>query len=97
MANIGIFHSLDDGHRMILQVLNVFIIDCMHSATVACLCSFTKHTYRSTNRILIGAYSYLFDSGQAVTIQTDPEEVPSIMAWEVEAALGKNEKWERSG
>ena len=26
---------------------------------------------------------------QAVTIQTDPEKVPPIMAWDVEAALGK--------
>ena len=42
-------------------------------------------------------YSELFDSDQAVTIQTDPEEIPPIMAWEVEAALRKNEKWERSG
>ena len=32
-------------------------------------------------------YSKLYDSDQAVTIQTYPEEVPSIMAWEVEAAL----------
>ena len=34
-------------------------------------------------------YSELYDSGQVVTIQTDPEEVPPIMAWEVEAALRK--------
>ena len=34
-------------------------------------------------------YSELFDSDQAVTIQTDPKEVPPIMAWEVEAALRK--------
>ena len=34
-------------------------------------------------------YSELYDSDQAVTIQTDPEEVPAIMAWEVEAALKK--------
>ena len=33
--------------------------------------------------------SELYDSDQAVTIQTDPEEVPPIMAWEVEAALRK--------
>ena len=30
-----------------------------------------------------------FDGEQAVTIQTDPEGVPPIMAWEVEAALRK--------
>ena len=36
-------------------------------------------------------YSESYDSDQAVTIQTDPEEVPSIMAWEVEAALRKME------
>ena len=30
-------------------------------------------------------YSELYDSNQAVTIQTDPKEVPPIMAWEVEA------------
>ena len=34
-------------------------------------------------------YTELYDSDQAVTIQTDPEEVPPIMAWEVEAALRK--------
>ena len=34
-------------------------------------------------------YSELYDSDQAVTIQTPPEEVPPIMAWEVEAALRK--------
>ena len=34
-------------------------------------------------------YSEIHDSDQAVTIQTDPEEVPPIMAWEVEAALRK--------
>ena len=28
-------------------------------------------------------YSELYDSDQAVTIQTDPEEIPPIMAWEV--------------
>ena len=39
-------------------------------------------------------YSELYDSDQAVTIQTDTEEVPPIMAWEVEAE--ENEKWERS-
>ena len=42
-------------------------------------------------------YSELYESDQAATIQTYPEEVPPIMAWEVEAALRKNEKWERSG
>ena len=41
-------------------------------------------------------YSQLHYRDQAVTIQTDPEEVPQIMAWEVEAALRKLEKWERS-
>ena len=30
-------------------------------------------------------YSECYDSDQAVTIQTDPDEVPPIMAWEVEA------------
>ena len=34
-------------------------------------------------------YSELYDGDQAVTIQTDPKEVPPIMAWEVEAALRK--------
>ena len=32
-------------------------------------------------------YSELYDNDQTVTIQTDAEEVPQIMAWEVEAAL----------
>ncbi len=34
-------------------------------------------------------YSELYNSDQAVTIQTDPEEIPPIMAWEVEATLRK--------
>ena len=34
-------------------------------------------------------YSALYDSDQAVTIQTDREEVPSIMALEVETAPRK--------
>ena len=34
-------------------------------------------------------YSELYDSDQAVTIQTDPKEVPPITAWEVEAAIRK--------
>ena len=34
-------------------------------------------------------YSELYDSNQAVTIQTDPEQAPPIMAWEVDAALRK--------
>ena len=34
-------------------------------------------------------YSELYDSDQAVTIHAYPEEVPPIMAWEVEAALRK--------
>ena len=34
-------------------------------------------------------YSELYDNDQAETIQTDSEEVPPIMAWEVEAALTK--------
>ena len=34
-------------------------------------------------------YSELYDIDQTVTIQTDSEEVPPIMAWEVEAALRK--------
>ena len=34
-------------------------------------------------------YSALCGCDQAVTIQTDSEEVPPIMAWEVEAALRK--------
>ena len=37
-------------------------------------------------------YSELYDSNQAVTIQTDPKEVPPITAWEVEAALRKMKK-----
>ena len=34
-------------------------------------------------------YSELYDSDDELTIQTDPEEVPPIMAWEVEVALRK--------
>ena len=42
-------------------------------------------------------YSELFDSDQAVTIQTDPKEVPPIMAWEVEAALRKMKNGKEAG
>ena len=42
-------------------------------------------------------YSELYDSDQAVTIQTDPEEVPSIMAWEAEAALRKMKNGKEAG
>ena len=42
-------------------------------------------------------YSELYDSDQAVTIQTDPEEVPPIMAWEVEAALKKMKNGKEAG
>ena len=42
--------------------------------------------------------SELYDSDQTVTIQTDPEEVPSIMAREqVEAALRKMKNWKEAG
>ena len=34
-------------------------------------------------------YSELYDSDQAVTIQTDPIEVPPIMAWKWKPRLGK--------
>ena len=42
-------------------------------------------------------YSELYDSDQAVTIQTDPEEVPPIMAWEVEAELRKMKNGKEAG
>ena len=42
-------------------------------------------------------YSELFDSDQAVTIQTYPKEVPPIMAWEVEAALRKMKNGKEAG
>ena len=42
-------------------------------------------------------YSELYDSDQAVTIQTDSEEVPPIMAWEVEAVLRKMKNWKEAG
>ena len=42
-------------------------------------------------------YSELYESDQAVTIQTDPEEVPPIMAWEVEAALRKMTNGKEAG
>ena len=42
-------------------------------------------------------YSELYDSDEAVTIQTDPEEVPPIMAWEVEAALRKMNNGNEAG
>ena len=42
-------------------------------------------------------YSELYDSDQAVTIQTDPEEVPPIMAWQVEAVLRKKKNGKVAG
>ena len=42
-------------------------------------------------------YSELYDSDQTVTIQTDPKEVPPIMAWEVEAALRKMKNGKEAG
>ena len=42
-------------------------------------------------------YSELYDIDQAVTIQTDPEEVPPIMAWDVEAALRKMKNGKEAG
>ena len=42
-------------------------------------------------------YSELYGSDKAVTIQTDPEEVPPIMAWEVEAALRKMKNGKEAG
>ena len=42
-------------------------------------------------------YSELYDSNGAVTIQTDPEEVPPKMAWEVEAVLRKMKNGKEAG
>ena len=42
-------------------------------------------------------YSELYDSDEAVTIQTYPEEVPPIMAWEVGAALRKMKNGKEAG
>ena len=44
-------------------------------------------------------YSELYESDQAVTIQTDPEDVglPPIMAWKVEAALRKMKNRKEAG
>ena len=42
-------------------------------------------------------YSELYDSDQAVTIQTYPKEVPPIMSWEVEAALSKMKNGKEAG
>ena len=42
-------------------------------------------------------YSELYDSDEDVTIQTDPEEVPPIMAWEVEVALRKMKNGKEAG
>ncbi len=42
-------------------------------------------------------YSELYDSDQAVTMQTDLENVPPIMKWEVETALRKMENWKEAG
>ena len=39
----------------------------------------------------------MYDSNQAVTIQTDPEEVPQIITWEVEAALRKTKNGKEAG
>ncbi len=42
-------------------------------------------------------YSELYESDQAVQTQTDPEEVPPIMAWKMEAALRKMKNGKESG
>ena len=42
-------------------------------------------------------YSELYDSDQAVTIQTYPEKVPPIMAWDVEAAQRKMKNGKEAG
>ena len=42
-------------------------------------------------------HSELYDIDQAVTIQTYPEEVPPIMAWDVEAALRKIKNGKEAG
>ena len=42
-------------------------------------------------------YSELYGSNQAVTIQTDPKEIPPIMAWEVEATLRKMKNGKEAG
>ena len=42
-------------------------------------------------------YSELYESDQAVTIQTDPEEVPPIIGWEVEAELRKMKNGKEAG
>ena len=39
----------------------------------------------------------LYDTDQTVTIQTNPEEVPPIVAWEVEAALRKIKNLKEAG
>ena len=44
-----------------------------------------------------GFYSELYDCDHAVTIQTDPEEVPPIMAWKMEAALRKMKNGKEAG
>ena len=42
-------------------------------------------------------YSELYDSDQAVTIQTDPGEVPPIMAWKMEAARKEMQNGKEAG
>ena len=42
-------------------------------------------------------YSELYDSDQAVTIQTDTEGVPPIMACKVESTLRKMKNWKEAG
>ena len=56
----------------------------------------SKNMIRSWNEYNT-SYSELYDSDQAVTIQTDPEEVPQILAWEVEAALRKMKNGKEAG
>ena len=42
-------------------------------------------------------YSEVYDSSQAVTVQTYPEEVPPIMAWEMDDALRKIKNGKEAG
>ena len=47
---------------------------------------YIQEQYKIMARI-VEFYSELYDSDQAVAVQTWAEEVPPIMVWEVEAAL----------
>ena len=62
-------------------------------------CTLHNNVYQNTGGSSgrLNLIPYYVSSDQAVTIQTDPKEVPPITAWEVEAALRKMKNGKEAG